>query len=179
MSRRSNGRHRRRGPLRRALPAVATAAGSVALVTTIGTAAFVLVPGDERRPFGGAGPDSGDAAPPTAGLLSPTSSTVPSISGATPGAGSGTEQGQAGPQGGSDADSQSRATGADGPAGGTAARPRSRPPSASQGTPQPRRSTTEPTDDTPLPLPTPPLVTATILPTFLSLTASGSVTSLP
>ena len=46
----SNGRHRRPGRLRQAAPAVATAAGSVAFVTTIGTAAFWLVPGDQRKP---------------------------------------------------------------------------------------------------------------------------------
>jgi len=74
----ANGRHRRHGLLRRAAPAVATTAGSVALVTTIGTAAFWLVPGDQRAPFGGFGPGSTGAASPRAESTSPIGMTATS-----------------------------------------------------------------------------------------------------
>ena len=78
MSLGTNGRHRRRGLLRRAAPAAATTAGSVALATTIGTAAFWLVPGDQRVPFGGFGPGSTGAARPTSELTTPTGATATS-----------------------------------------------------------------------------------------------------
>src|SRR5688572_31965936 len=74
----TNGRHRRHGLLRRAAPAAATTAGSVALVTTIGTAAFWLVPGDQHVPFGGFGPGSTGAARPTSEMINPTGTTATS-----------------------------------------------------------------------------------------------------
>ena len=166
MSRRNNGRHRRRSPLRRAAPAVATTAGSVALVTTIGTAAFWLVPGDQRLPFGGSGPGSTGAAPPTAELIIPTGTTSTST-----------------PRGSADSHPRNQAVSA----AAAAAKPRqttgsrSKPrPQLTSSTPRPSRTAIKPPTP-PVPITTPPLVTGTITVPFLpvSVTASVTVPGLP
>jgi hypothetical protein len=72
VSRRSSGRHRRRSRLSRAAPAVATAAGGVALVTVIAAGADWLAP-DGRGP--GVGSDRAGNEPDA--LIPPTISTVP------------------------------------------------------------------------------------------------------
>ena len=178
MSRRSNGRHRRRGPLRRAAPAVATTAGSVALVTSIGTAAFWLVPGDQRVPFGGFGPGSTGAAPPTAELVIPTgTASTAEPPGSSDGRSDASKAGQpAAPASRADA-------GAAKPRQTSAGRTTSRP-QATTRTPRPRLTTSNPPpSQPPLPVTTPPLVTSTptlpFLPLPVSITASVRVTDLP
>ena len=171
MSRRTNARHRRRGLLRRAAPAVATTAGSVALVTTIGTAAFWLVPGDQRVPFGGFGPGSTGAAPPTAELINPTGTTAHS----KPRGSADSNAGQPGTR------DSSATAGAASARQTTASRSTTRS-QATSSTPQPKETKTKrPTTKPSLPITTPPpLVTATT-PPFLpaSITASASQTDLP
>ncbi len=177
VSRRINGRHRRRGPLRRAAPAVATAAGSVALVTTIGTAAFWLVP-SEQRP-GGSGPR--DAAPPTAVLIDPTGDTSPSPPETRASSDAPVARDAAARRQAATAASRSQARASAGERSGSASVRRDPPrPRSSATTPPPRLpSTSPPPTSGPLPSVTPPLVTTPILPTFLSLSATGSLTGLP
>jgi hypothetical protein len=170
VSRGTNGRHRRRGLLRRAAPAAASTAGGVALVTTIGTAAFWLVPGDQRVPFGGFGPGSTGAAPPTAELISPAGTTATSKP-------RGSSDGTVGQPGTRAYSATARAARSHQTAAG---RSTSRP-EVTSSTPVPTETTTtRPTTKPSLPITTsPPLVTATTTPLLLSITATVSEPDLP
>ena len=172
MSLGTNGRHRRRGLLRRAGPAAATTAGSVALVTTIGTAAFWLVPGQQHLPFGGFGPGSTGAARPTSEKISPTGTAATS----KPGDSSESTAGQPIPPVGSAAVAAARASQV------AASRGASRTPATSS-TPRPSKSKTKgrPSDKPSLPITTPPPLVSTTTPPFLpvSITATVSEPDLP
>jgi hypothetical protein len=141
----------------------------VALVTTIGTAAFWLVPGDQRVPFSGFGPGSTGAAP-TSELTGQTGGTTAKHRGSSEGT-----VGQPGPGAGSASAAASRARQI------AASRSTSRA-QATSGTPRPSKTKTKrPTGKPSLPNTTPPpLVTATT-PPFLtgSITATVSGTDLP
>jgi hypothetical protein len=163
----SNGRHRRQGLLRRAAPVVATTAGSVALVTTIGTAAFWLVPGDQRVPFRGFGPGSTGAAPPTSALINPTG-------GSTTGKHRAPDSAAGQPE--------TSASAAAARARQVAASRSSSRAQTTSSTPQPKKTKTKrPTDKPSLPHTTPPpLLTVTTLPFLpVSVTATVSATELP
>ena len=168
----TNGRHRRRGLLRRAGPAAATAAGSLAIAMTIGTAAFWMVTGDRQVPFGGFGPGSTGAARPSSELSSPTGATATS----TPRGSSDSTAGQAGTAAGS-------AIAGASVAGQTTASRRTSQPHAAAHTPRPKKTTTKRPHDKPSPSHTtpPPLVDVTTPPSFLpaSTTVSGSSLDLP
>jgi len=168
----SNGRHRRRGLLRRAVPVAATTAGSVALVTTIGTAAFWLVPGEQRMPFGGFGPGSTGAARPTSELISPIGSTTTS----PPRAGSDGTVNQPGITAGSASAAAARSRQI------AASRSASRAPATSS-TPRQKKTKTKgrPTDKPSLPHTTPPPLLTVTTPPFLpvSITATVSAPELP
>jgi hypothetical protein len=167
----TNGRHRRRGLLRRAAPAAATTAGTVALATTIGTAAFWLVPGDQRVPFGGFGPGSTGAARPTSELTTATGGAT-----SKPRGSSDTTVGQPGTMAGSAAALAVRSRQI------AASRSTSRAPATSR-TPRPSKTKTtgRPTDKPSLPHTTPPpLATVTPPPVLpVSITATVSAPDLP
>jgi hypothetical protein len=140
----------------------------VALVTTIGTAAFWLVPGDQRVPFGGSGPDSTGAAPPTSGLIHPTG-TTPTAKHRRSSDGTTSQPGTSA----SAAAARARQI--------VASRSSSRAPSTSR-TPRPKKTKTKrPTDKPSLPNTTPPPLVTVTTPSFLpvTVTATVSATDLP